>query len=175
MERSVSASCRRDTMQITNPSATFTRPADTTQYSIGDLIANSTTAGSVVPMAFDPGNSAGTGQFRLTRLRIIKSGTSVTAANLRLHLYENLPVVANGDNGAWSTDNAAHWLGNIDMASMLAFTDGAAGTASAVAGSELLIKMYQGKTFYGLLANLSTYTPASAEVFTVILELLDSY
>jgi hypothetical protein len=29
-------------------SASFTRPADTTAYASGDLVANSTTAGSVV-------------------------------------------------------------------------------------------------------------------------------
>lgn len=159
-------------MQVNNISASFTRPADTTQYAANDLIANSTTAGSVVPMAFSLANSPG--QFRLTRIRIYKTGTSVTAANLRLHLYGASPISAAGDNAAWSTDSAAQWLGNIDMASMLAFTDGAAGTASAVAGSELIIRT-SSKTIYGLLMNLSTYTPASAEVFTVVLETLDSY
>jgi len=162
-------------VQISNPSATFTRPADTTQYAIGDLVANSTTPGSVVPMAFTLGNAFGTGQFRLTRVRIFKSNTSPTSATFRLHLYEKSPVVANGDNAAWSTDSAAHWLGNVDMSSMLAFTDGCAGTASATAGSELLVKMYAGATIYGLLTNLGTYTPASAETFTVVLEELDSY
>ena len=159
-------------MQVNNISASFTRPADTTQYAANDLIANSTTACSVIPMSFPIGNTPG--QFRLTRVRIYKSGTGVTTANFRLHLYDALPVIAAGDNAAWSTDSAAHWLGNIDMASMLAFTDGAAGTASAVAGSELIIRT-SSKTIYGLLMNLSTYTPASAEVFTVVLETLDSY
>lgn len=161
-------------MLISNPVASFVRPADTTAYAIGDLVANSVTAGSVVPMKFNV-NTYGTGQFRLTRVRIFKSGAVVTNATFRLHLYENLPVFTNGDNGAWLTDNAAHWLGNIDMASMLAFSDGAAGTGSAAAGSELLIRMFQGTAIYGVLAALGAYTPASAEVFSVVLEELDGY
>jgi hypothetical protein len=42
-------------------------------------------------------------------------------------MYQASPTAANGDNGAWSTDKAANYLGNIDVTAMLAFTDGAAG------------------------------------------------
>lgn len=162
-------------MQINNPSASFTRPADTTAYASGDLVANSTTAGSVAPLSFTLGNSFGVGSFRLTRARLIKSGTTATNANFRLHLYEASPTPANGDNAAWSTNKAANWLGNIDITSMLAFTDGCAGTGSAAAGSEMYIRLTAGKTIYGLLEARAAYTPANAEVFTVILEELDAY
>ena len=39
--------------------ATLTRPADTTAYASGDLVANSTTAGSVTPLTFNAGASQG--------------------------------------------------------------------------------------------------------------------
>lgn len=162
-------------MQINNPLATFTRPVGTTPYAAGQLVANSATAGSVVPLLFNVGNTFPVAQFRLTRIRLFKSGTSVTNATFRLHLYENLPVCTNGDGGTWLTDNAAHWLGNIDVPSMLAFSDGAAGTGSATAGSEMLIRTYQGAKIYGLLAALGAYTPASSEVFTAVMEELDAY
>jgi hypothetical protein len=166
----------RKAVQINNPSASFTRPADTTAYSVGDLVANSTTAGSVVPMAFVLGNVFGVGSFRTTRARLTKSGTGVTNATFRLHLYQvAAPTVANGDNGAWSTNGAVNWLGNIDVSSMLAFTDGATGTGAFAAGSEGFIKLASGVTVYGLLSALGTYTPASGEVFTVTLEELDAY
>lgn len=162
-------------MQIYNPSASFTRPADTTAYAIGDLVANSTTAGSVTPMVFTLGNSFGFGQFRLTRARLIKNSISPTNATFRLHLYQSSPVCANGDNGAWSTSKAADWLGNIDVPSMLAFTDGCNGTGSAAAGSELFCKLSAGSIVYGLLEAKAAYTPVSGEIFTVILEELDAY
>lgn len=162
-------------MQINNPSATFTRPADTTAYSIGDLVANTTTAGSVTPLSFQLGNMFAQGAFRLTRVRISKSGTTATNANFRLHLYQSSPVCANGDNGAWSTSKAADWLGNVDVTSMLAFTDGCCGTGSAAAGSELFVRLSAGSIVYGLLEAKAAYTPANAETFTVTLEELDAY
>lgn len=162
-------------MQVGNISASFTRPADTTAYTIGDLVANSVTAGSVIPMAFKLDNSFPMGQFRLTRARIYKNGAVVTNANFRLHLYQALPTVTNGDNGAWLSTGSADWLGNIDIPSMLVFSDGAAGSGSAAAGSELLIRQKQGATIYGLLVALAAYTPANGEVFTVVIEPLEAY
>ena len=162
-------------MYIGNPLASFTRPADTTAYASGDLVANSTTAGSVVPLSIPLTNSFAVGCFRLTRARITKSGTSATNANFRIHFYETSPTPANGDNGAWSTDQAVHWLGNIDVTAMLAFTDGCTGIGSATAGSEMFIRMAAGKTLYALLEAKAAYTPVSGEVFTVTIEELDAY
>lgn len=162
-------------MQIFNPSASFTRPADTTAYASGDLVANSTTAGSVTPLAFKLGNTFGIGSFRTTRARISKTGTSATNANFRLHLYQASPTPANGDNAAWSTDNAANWLGNIDVTTMLAFTDGCTGFGSPAAGSEMYLRLASGTTVYGLLEAKAAYTPISGEVFTVTLEEVDDF
>jgi hypothetical protein len=157
--------------QINNLSASFTRPNDTTAYASGDLVANSTTAGSVVPLQIDLGNVAavGHGITRITRARLTKSGTSPTNANFRIHLYEASPSPANGDNGAWSTNKAANWLGNIDVTSMLAFTDGCTGTGSATAGSEMFLRLASGSIF-ALLEAKAAYTPVANEVFTLTLE-----
>jgi len=163
-------------MLIFNPTATFTRPADTTAYASGDLVANSTTAGSVVPMSFVDGESAALAMFRVVRARLSKSTTSTTNASFRLHLYQGAaPTVANGDNGAWSstgaaTGTSADWLGNIDISGMLAFSDGAVGTGSLPAGSEAFVRAKSGATIYGLLEARGAYTPGSSEVFTVVLE-----
>jgi hypothetical protein len=162
-------------LQVHNPSASFTRPNDTTPYATGDLVANSVTAGSVIPMQFSPGNSGGQGVFRLVRARLTKSGTSVTNATFRIHLYEALPTPANGDNGAWSTDQALHWLGNIDISSMLAFTDGAQGTGSLPAGSEAFVRCQAGSTIYALISALGVYTPAAGEIFTLTPEFVTAW
>jgi hypothetical protein len=163
-------------MQLWNVSATFTRPADTNQYAAGDLIANSVTAASVVPMSFPIQGNSMTGQTRITRVRFVKGGTTNTASQFRIHLYGSLPTVANGDNGAWSSSAAANYLGSIDGPSVLkAFTDGCADVGSATAGAEFLIRLPAGKTIYGLLAAIGTYTPDSSEVFTITLEMLDAY
>lgn len=163
-------------MQIWSIAASFTRPNDTTAYASGDLIANSTTAGSVAPMQFALGGNANPGQTRITRVRLRKSGTTNTNSAFRVHLYGASPTVANGDNGAWSTDQAAKYLGSVDGPTTLkAFTDGCADVGFAAAGSEMLIKLDTGTIIYGLLEARAAYTPAAQEVFTVTLESLEAY
>lgn len=154
--------------QTLRPSANFTRPADTTAYASGDLVANSTTAGSVVPLSWTVARSLGLGGM-IRRARLRKSGTGTTNATFRLHLYSASPTAANGDNGSWSTDQAAAYVGSMDVVVDKAFTDGAAGNGSPNVGGEI---NFQHQTLYGLLEARGAYTPASAEVFTVDLEIL---
>lgn len=147
------------------PVASFTRPADTTAYASGDLVANSTTVGSVVPMTFSrctrgPGSSA-----QIRRVMISKTGTSITNTTVRVHLFNVLPTLAtNGDNGAITiATGAAGYLGQVDVIINQAFTDGAAGQLVTEINVNSL-------TLYGLLEARGAWTPASAEVITVTLE-----
>lgn len=149
--------------------AAMTRPADTTAYASGDLVANSTTAGSVVPLEFSAARVAG-GTGRVRRARVQKSGTGVTNASFALKLYTAAPTPANGDNGAWSTTGAAALIGTIPITVDQVLTDGAVGFG--VPSSEP-VHFDLGSTaikLYGLLVATAGYTPASAEVFTVSLD-----
>lgn len=154
---------------IVNPSSSFTRPSDTTAYASGDLVANSTTAGSVSPMSWTLPRLEAASVF-IRRLKVRKSGTSVTNASFRVHLYKASPTCANGDNGAWSTSGVADYIGAFDVTMDRAFTDGAYGTALPIAGSEISISLNTGTTIYGLIEARAAYTPSSAEVFTVAFE-----
>jgi hypothetical protein len=145
-------------------SASFSRPADTTAYASGDLMANSTTAGSVAAMTFARVTKGAGRSAQIRRVRVSKTGTGVTNASVRLHLYTTLGITAaNGDNGAWSTDQAAAYVGSVDVTIDKAMTDGAAGNATCEFNVASL-------SLYGLLEARGAYTPASAEVFTVTLE-----
>jgi hypothetical protein len=127
-------------------------------------MANSTTAGSVVAMTFSPVTKGSGRSAQIRRVRISKTGTSVTNAAVRLHLYTTSSITAaNGDNAAWSTDKAANYVGSVDVTIDKAMTDGAAGNATC----ELNVNSL---SLYGLLEARGAYTPASAEVFTVTLE-----
>lgn len=147
----------------------FTRPADTTAYAAGDLIANSITAGSVVPLTFAVSRSADKG-FMVRRARIKKSTTGTTNAAFRLHLYKQSPTVSNGDNGAWLT-NERNYLGAIDVTMDKVFTDAAKGIGVPSAGSDIQGTPDTGTVnIYGLIEARAAYTPGSAEVFTIALE-----
>jgi hypothetical protein len=159
---------------VANPSASFTRPADTTAYAVGDLVANSTTADSVVAPALTVARVAA-GSAMIRRLKLHKSGTSVTNASFRVHLFRSPPeTVTNGDNGAFSVSGAGDYLGAWDVTIDRAFTDGAAGFGTPVKGNDQSIKLASGTDIRALIEARAAYTPASEEVFTVSLDCLQN-
>jgi hypothetical protein len=156
----------------------FTRPADTTAYASGDLVANNTTAGSVTPLSWSIHRSP-SGSIRINRVKIKKSGTSVTNATFRVHLYAIAPTVTNGDNGAWNSIEAGY-LGFVDVVVDKAFSDGASGHGLPILSSlcyQLDVKLpgtsdlASAKKIYGLVEARGAYTPVSGEVITVALEI----
>ena len=162
-------------MQIWNPSASFTRPNNTTAYASGQLVANSVTAGAVVPMQLPIAGNSMPGCTRITRVCLAKTNVVNTNANFRVHLYAALPTVANGDGGAWSTDQAASYLGSIDVPSMKSFTDGCCDVGAAASGSEILVRLPAAKIIYALIEARAAYTPGAQEVFTLIAEMVDDF
>ncbi len=159
-------------MPITTPKASFSRPANTTQYADGDLVANNATAGSVTPMEWSLGPLGDAGIIR--RVRIHKTSNTTTAATFSLHLFASEPTVANGDNGAFSVaTNLSTWLGKVavDMSSG-AEAGGSADCSQVSAATAILVQLSNTSgRVYGLLEAGGTYTPTSAETFTVTLEI----
>lgn len=151
-------------------SGAFNRPADTAAYSTGDLVANSTTAGSVIPIPIVVARkNAGSG--RVIRARLMKSGLSLANAAFRIHLYRSLPTSSNGDNGAWITNKAVDYLGAFDVFMDRAFTDGALGAGTPLNGSVMTFVTGAGlRVVYALIEARAAYTPTSGESFTLTLE-----
>lgn len=149
----------------------ITRPADTTAYASGDLVANSTTAGSVTPFSFTNAVRFPGGSVRIERCRIQKSGTSTTNASFRVHIYSATPAsIANGDNGAWST-SIAGYIGAFDVTLDRAFTNGAEGAGLTLTNTPMTCKPSGSAiALFALVEARGAYTPASAETFTVLLE-----
>lgn len=156
-------------------SNTITRPADTTAYAVGDLVANSTTAGSVTPFSFasvsDPtisSNTDGSAMVRIDRVRFQTNNTSLTNASFRVHFYRASPTVTNGDNGAWLTAITSY-VGAFDMTLDRAFSDGAQGSGVPLVGSGTVITL-PATTLYALVEARGAYTPASGQTFNLVIE-----
>lgn len=157
-------------MSNANPVSSFTRPADTNAYTSGDLVANTTTAGSVVPLSWQVTGNGMHGNLLIRRIRIEKSTNTLTSANFRVHLYETSPTVTNGDNGAWLTTYSGY-LGAFDITIDRAYSDPAAhGSGVPIVGSEVIIDATVEKIIYGLVEARNSYGPGSGEVFTITLE-----
>jgi len=154
-------------------SANFTRPADTTAYAAGDLVANSTTAGSVAPMSFAGivRQAGGGGLVRRAKLR--KSTTTLTNASFRIHLFSATQTSAGGDNAALNLPGVADYLGSFDVTMDRAFNDGALGIGLPTVGDSIALDIPStGTTIYAFLEARAAYTPGNAEVFTLELEVL---
>lgn len=159
-------------MTVTTPRDTITRPANTTQYADGDLVANSATAGSVTPLKFGLNGLGRSGMIR--RARMSKTTNTATAATFALHLFDAEPTVANGDNGALSVaSNLDSWLGKITIDMSSGAEAGASTVISQVSAAAAIgvSKPTAAGEIYGLLEVTGAYAPGSAEVFTVTLEI----
>lgn len=158
---------------ITNPSANFTRPADTTAYASGDLVANSTTAGSVVAMSLTP-TAVTAGSFLIRRVKLAKSTTTVTNAQFRVHFFRAAPAtVTNGDNGVFSVSGVADYVGACDISMDRALTDGACGFGLPIVGSEMSVKLASGTSLFALIEARAAYAPGNAETFTLTLDVMN--
>lgn len=151
------------------------RPGNTTQYTAGDLIANSATAGSVVPLVFQA-SGFGMGRGVIRRALLYRDRTEATLASFRLHLFTTAPVSAAGDNEAFAVTTSQHHLISIDFDQTTGGFVGTAdlikaGTLTADVNFDLRLNGPNERRLYGLLEARDAYTPASAEFFEVTLEM----
>jgi hypothetical protein len=154
----------------------FNRPADTTAYASGDLVANSTTAGSVTGLVFPLAVRAAGEAVRVERLRLRKSGAVLTNASFRVYLFRALPTLSVGDNAALNAssvlamDDVQYLSGWFDVTMDRSATAGARGAGLPNSGSGITLSPASGTSLYGLIEATAAYTPASGETFNATLE-----
>lgn len=153
------------------PSAGFARPANTTAYVAGQLVANTTTAGSVTALALAAARKAG-GTGAIPRLSLKKSTATLTAARFRVHLFRDAPVVAVGDGGTFAGNvSEAGYLGSFDVVMDRAWSDGALGLAVPNTGSAAVFAAAAGsQSIQALIEARDAYAPGSGETFTLTLD-----
>lgn len=155
---------------VKRATTSFSRPADTNAYAAGDLVANSTAAGSVTPVSFDLGFS----EVLIRSADVVSDNPAFSVGQvLRLHLFSSSPVVSIGDNGALamgtpsagSITGAAGYLGSIDVSVDRWFTDGAAGRGQP--DRDIHVQLNGGTIIYGLVEIITANTaPAARETLT---------
>lgn len=155
--------------KVSSPAdATFTRPADTTAYSIGDLIANSTTAGSVTRMSFTGATLTGAGGEGYIVSVAAQKSTS-TAASVRAHFLKTDHAVTNGDNGAllFTSLDPDNYIGYVDLyfTGTAEDTIGTGGNEVAFSECRLPYTLSSGDTIYAVLQARTAFTPANAGTY----------
>lgn len=149
------------------------RPADTTAYAIGDLIANNVTAGSVVALVFAAARAADK-PITISRVRVKTDDVGGTVLNVvaRVHLFRNTPVPTVGDNGAFNAagviaSNEAEYLGFVDVTLSQQFSDQSKGFAAFALSA---LPKSGTVNIYGLIETRTVFTPGSAKTWHVSLE-----
>jgi len=147
--------------------ALFARPADTTAYAVGDLVANPGAAAAVVPLALELALRAG-GAGLLKAVRLHKSTATTANAQFRVHFFRKRPTAAAADNAAFSANGfASMYIGFVDVTVDTAHSDGASGRATA----DLRFDCDPGvKTIFALVEARAAYAPGNAEQFRVTVE-----
>lgn len=156
---------------ISNPVATLTRPANTTAYVTGNLIASNTVAGSVVVASFTTQNS-GAGIARIRLKTNVTTGWDT--ATIRVRLWTVAPTYTNGDGGAYAaTTGTALLLAQYDV-TLNQFADSAQGYGISATGVAY-IKLVSGSTIFWDMQYTGTpaVTPISGQVFTLSPEVVN--
>jgi len=152
----------------------LTRPADTTAYTAKDVVADSTSAPTVITFSNFARVNAGSGI--IVRARLMTDQKTCTSG-FRLHLFHTAPTAIN-DNSPYSLlyANAANRIGQIDFAamssedptnstaaaSMRPSADGAYGAPNLWFQSAAA-----SRALYGILETTSGFAPASGQKFYV--------
>jgi hypothetical protein len=157
------------TVNISSLQYEFTRPADTTAYTSGDVVSNSTSSTTVITFSGNILNEAFvTGKSLVIKdAQLTKSTNSTTNASFRLYLYTSAVTVA-ADNAAFNLvySNKHLRVGFIDFT----LTTGGAGTSDCaeafVTDANINAKLL-GANLIGVLVAQGAYTPGNAEKFYV--------
>jgi len=147
--------------------ASFTRPNDTTTYGSGDLVANNTSAASVVAPTFD---AISFGRDTLIkRCKITKTAGPVANGSFRAHFFSGtVTVTTNGDNAAFTPTSMALYLGYIDV--VMVSPLGGWGWATDE-GAPVWLPAASTDKLNVLLEARAAYVPTANEVFTITPEL----
>ena len=151
-------------MTIREVSDSFIRPDDADIYADNDLVANSTSAGSVVPLTFNLGYNGS----HIVSIRIEKTDSDISGADFSINFFGSSPTPALGDNGAFST-NVSDKIAVVDVGQMIAGSDDDFVIIN-MGDTGFLSGLYTSfDNVYALLEANDTYTPLAVETFTVTL------
>jgi len=161
--------------------AAVTRPADTSAYTAGDVISDSTSAPTL--LTFQGVGGSARGFTILQSVLCIDSANQATKPDLELWLFDTAPAAQN-DNAAFAPTDAELITGLNGLVGVIPIpstsfrvglaTSGAAGNSIChVTNIGLPLNLNAFAVLYALVVVRNAYTPVSAEAFTFKLALLD--
>lgn len=152
-------------------SGSFARPADTSAYVIGDIVAQDTVAGGCSAVAFSASRLNGTAG-RLKRCRVKVNNVAWLTKQVYVHVFKTAPIFTNGDNAAFVVGvSESEYLGAFDVTLDQSFSNPTVkGIGLPKTGTEIMFDTAANTTnLYFVLEIRSVVTPGT-DVFTVVFE-----
>lgn len=152
-------------------STSYTRPSDTTTYTAGDVVANSTSAATILTFTGVATYESGGGVIHAASL--IDSSAESTKPEFDLYLFDTTVAMEN-DNAAWAPSDAEMET-CVGVISFLA-ADFKTGNGNGITHKQNIGLPFDCATnstsLYGILVARNAYVPTSAEKFTIRLHVL---
>lgn len=150
--------------------STLTRPSDTTAYTAGDEVSDSTTQALAHPWVFANVGRSNGGSFTVTRMRMaLNDNNTFTGSLMEVWFYTATPTMV-GDNAAFSHIAAddANLVGMLTLTSVHRSAVGATGVLT-YANTPFLFGVCAAAdtSLYAVLIPNSGVTPTSAETFAL--------
>lgn len=148
-------------------STEFTRPSDTSPYSINDVVSNDTATTTMQALANAARVSGGSGY--IVGIRISTDKKSIVP-QFRVHFYNTNGATLSGDNANWQDKyaDASKRVAYYDMPAMSTGADTTNSDMSRALDMTMRIPYVCAATsLYFVLETLTAFTPASGEKFTV--------
>jgi hypothetical protein len=157
--------------RIASVSVEFTRPANTTAYTAGDVVSNSTVA--TVLMEFANLLRINAGSAYIVGARLVTDLKSIVP-RFRVHLFSTSTPTVAADNAAHKElyTESSQRLGYFDLPAMTTGADAANSTTSRTMDMTVrfpIIAAAATRSIYAMLETLDAFTPASGEKFTLVL------
>jgi hypothetical protein len=152
-------------------SASFTRPANTTAYTAGDVVSDNATTTTIISFAAFSRVNAGTGY--IVGARLSTNLKSITP-RIRVHLFSDAAPTISGDNLAFRevfADNSKR-IGFFDLPSMTTGVDTTNSDMSRAIDMALRIPFIcaaASRIVYAVLETLDAFTPSSGQQFNLTL------
>ena len=155
--------------------ASFTRPGDTSAYAPGDVVNNSTSAGTVLTFTNVVRKAGGSGV--ILNALLIDGASQATKLDCELFLFDTT-LTADNDNSPFTPTDAelGTCVGVIDFGASPFLGDATVGAGGncvySAGGLNLPIVAVGGQSLFGVLVARNAYTPTNAETFRVRLSVL---
>lgn len=143
--------------------AEITRPANTTAYAAGDVVAANA---AVAPIQLTGIGRQASATGEITHVSLETNNATVTNGDFAIHFFRE-SFVLEADNAAWASlhANRANYLGFITLPTLLA-----KGGAAATKDDDLRIPFQcstSGANLFVVIEAMGAYTPASGQVFSI--------